>query len=200
MVKTPNSLRAAHIAVGIITLVLAGIVLAYPGSSVYMIAIWLSISLLFGGIEGVVIGAGAKYLSKGGRAMSMGLGAVAVALSIAIILFPLAASLTLIALFSIGLLFLGAGAIARGISQKRMSGWVRGMLVAVGAITVGLSIPVMVYPVLGLPILFAFVAAALIINGASYIAAGVTGAVYRRPFSMGFGRGSGQRSLESDTA
>jgi uncharacterized membrane protein HdeD (DUF308 family) len=199
MVKAPVSLCAAHTAVGIITLVLAGIVLVYPGISVFMIAVWLSISLFFAGIEGVIIGgAGGRFLSKGGRAMSVGLGAVAIALSIAVFVFPLAASLTLITLVSIGLLFIGASAIARGASEKRMSGWPRAMLIAVGAITVGLSVPVIIYPMLGLPILFAFVAAALIINGSSYVVADVTGAVFRRRLNLGLGRNSRDMSLESD--
>lgn len=198
MVKAPNSLRAAEIVVGVITIVLAGFVLAFPGFAIFLIVIWLAISLLFGGIDGIVIGAGAKHLSKGGRALSIGLGAVAIALSIAVFAFPAAAALTLTLLLSIALLFLGAGSIARGISEKRIPRWARGMLVAVGAVTIGLSIPVMIFPAFGLSILFTFISAALIINGASYIVAGITGAIFQ-PLYPGLGRGK-TRSWESDAA
>lgn len=39
MVKAAISVRAVHIAVGIVILVLAGIVLAYPGTGVILIAV-----------------------------------------------------------------------------------------------------------------------------------------------------------------
>ena len=196
IIKAPASFRFAQIAVGIITLVLAGIVLAFPGFAIFLVAIWLSLSLFFGGIESIIVGAGARHLSKAGRAISIGLGAVTVGLSIAVFAFPVAAAITVVVLLSIALLFLGAGAIAKGITESRSSripGWARMMLVAVGAITVGLSIAVMAFPVsIGMFILFALVATALIINGASYITAGVTGAIFFWPVSDGrlFGGGS----------
>ncbi len=186
IVKAPKSLRIMQIVVGAITLILAAIVLAFPRFAIILIAVWLSISLLFGGIEGVGIGVGAKHLSRRWRAISIGTGAVAIGLSIAVFAFPTAAVLTSILFLSIALLFLGAGGIARGISEKRMTGWARGMLVAVGVITLSLSIPVVIFPTFGLSILYAFVAAALIVNGASYIISGITGVIFR-PISLGFG-------------
>jgi uncharacterized membrane protein HdeD (DUF308 family) len=50
--KVPNSLRGAQIVVGVIILVLAGMILAFPGFALFLIAVWLSVSLLFAGIEG----------------------------------------------------------------------------------------------------------------------------------------------------
>jgi uncharacterized membrane protein HdeD (DUF308 family) len=192
MVKAPNSLRVMQIVVGTITLVLAAIVLAFPGFAIILITVWLSISLLFGGIEGVVMGVGARHMSRGWRAASIGVGAVAIGLPIAVFAFPLAAALTLVLFLSIALLFLGAGGIARGLYEKRMEGWARAMFVAVGAITVALSIAVLIFPGFGLFTLYALIAlisAALIVNGASYIVSGITGVIFR-PISIGFGRGA----------
>jgi uncharacterized membrane protein HdeD (DUF308 family) len=193
MVKAPNSLRVMQIVVGTITLVPAAIVLAFPGFAIILITVWLSMSLLFGGIEGVVMGVGARHMSRGWRAASIGVGAVAIGLSIAVFAFPLAAAaLTLVLFLSIALLFLGAGGIARGLYEKRMEGWARAMFVAVGAITVALSIAVLIFPGFGLFTLYALIAlisAALIVNGASYIVSGITGVIFR-PISIGFGRGA----------
>jgi uncharacterized membrane protein HdeD (DUF308 family) len=186
IVKAPNSLRIMQIIVGVITLVLAAIVLAFPGFAIILITVWLSISLLFGGIEGVIMGVGARHMSRGWRAVSIGVGAVAIGLSIYVFVFPLVAVLTLVLFLSIALLFLGAGGIARGISEKRIEGWARSMFVAVGAITLGLSIAVLVFPGFGLFTLYALIAAALIVNGASYIVSGITGVIFR-PISLGFG-------------
>ena len=188
IVKAPNSLRIMQIVVGAITLVLAAIVLTFPGFAIILIRVWLSISLLFGGIEGVVMGVGARHMSRGWRAASIVVGAVAIGLSIAVFVFPLAAALTLVLFLSIALLFLGAGGIARGLYEKRMEGWARGMFVAVGAITVALSIAVLIFPGFGLFTLYALIAAALIVNGASYIVSGITGVIFR-PIGIGFGRG-----------
>jgi uncharacterized membrane protein HdeD (DUF308 family) len=198
MVKTPNSLRAAQIVIGVITLALAGLVLAFPGFALFLIPIWLSISLLFGGIDGVIVGAGARFLSKGGRAISIGLGALAIGLSVAVLAFPGAAVLTLSLLLSLALLFLGAGGIAKGVSEKRMPGWARAMLVVVGAISVAVAIPIMAFPVLGVPIVFALLATALIINGASFVVAGITGAIFR-PVYRGPNRDT-KGSWESEAA
>jgi len=191
--KASNSLRVMEIVIGAITLVLAGIVLAFPGFAIFLIIVWLSISLLFGGIEEILIGVGAKHMSRGWRAVSIGVGAVAIVLSAAVFAFPGAAALTLVLLISIALLFLGAGGIARGISEKRMAGWARGMYIAVGAITIGLSILVVMFPVYGLSVLYVFLAAALIINGSSHIISGITGVIFR-PVRLEF-RGGGARSI-----
>jgi uncharacterized membrane protein HdeD (DUF308 family) len=83
--------------------------LAFPGFAIILITVWLSISLLFGGIEGVVMGVGARHMSRGWRAASIVVGAIAIGLSIAVFVFPLAAALTLVLFLSIALLFLGAG-------------------------------------------------------------------------------------------
>ena len=199
MVKAPNSLRIAQIVIGVITLVLAGLVLAFPVFAIFLIAVWLSISLLFGGIEGIVVGAGARHLSKGWRAISIGAGAVAIAVSVAVFAFPAAAAFTLTFLLSVALLFLGAGGIAKGVSEKRMAGWARGMLIAVGILTIGLSSAVIIFPAFGLSVLYGLIAAALIINGASYIVSGIAGVIFR-PARLGHGSDARRRFWESDSA
>ena len=197
IVKAPNSLRAMQIIVGIITLALAGMVIVFPLFAIFLIAIWLSLSLFFSGIEGLIVGMGARHMSKGWRAISIAVGAVTIALSIAVFAFPGAATLTLVLLLSIALLFLGAGAIAKGVSERRMVGWARGMLIAVGVITIGLSAAVVIFPTFGFSVLYTLVAAALIINGASHIISGITGAVFR-PVRMKRDDSPRKRSWESD--
>jgi uncharacterized membrane protein HdeD (DUF308 family) len=199
MVKAPNSLRVAQIVVGIITLVLAGLVVAFPVIAIFLIAVWLSISLLFGGIEEIIVGAGARHLSKRWRAISIGIGAVAIALSVTVFAFPGAATRTLIFLLSIALLFLGTGEVAKGVSEKHMAKWARGMLIAVGILTIGLSSAVVIFPGFGFTVLYVLVAAALIVNGASYVVSGITGVIFR-PMSIGRGSDAKRKFWKSDTA
>jgi uncharacterized membrane protein HdeD (DUF308 family) len=191
-------MRAMQIITGVLALVLAGIVLISPVNAAVLAAFWLALSLLFGGIEGVITGIWASHLSRGWRGFSIGAGVIAIMLSMAAFAFPGAAALTTIFLFSIALLILGAGGIARGLLEKRLSGWYRAMLVGVGSIALLLSVPVMISPVLvGLPTLYVFASAALVIIGVSYVIAGVSGAVFRPRDMVRSGMG---RSWESDAA
>lgn len=62
--------------------------------------------------------------------------------------------------------------------EKFMSGWVRAMYVIVCGISVTLSIAIIASPAFGLLTLYYLVSVVLTINGAAYIAAGITGMVY----------------------
>jgi uncharacterized membrane protein HdeD (DUF308 family) len=197
MIKTPNSLRAGQIITGVITIELATFAMIFPGLALYLIAIWLSVSLLFGGIEGVIVGASVTYLSKGWGAISIVAGAIAVLTSVAVLAYPGIGVLTSTLILSIGLFFLGSGSIARGVSEKSMTGWARTMYIAVGAITVGLSIPIVVFQVLGIRVLLTFAAVAPVIIGASHIIAGIRGAVFRPIHSS---LDSARRKFESEAA
>ena len=54
-----GTLRPANSS-GAITLVLAALVLLFPAVAVFVIVFWLSISLLFGGIDDMIVGIGAE--------------------------------------------------------------------------------------------------------------------------------------------
>ncbi len=147
--KAPKSVRTVEIIVGAITLVLAGLVIAFPLFAVLFIVFWLSLSLIFGGLEGIIIGASARHLSRGWRALSLGAGVFALIMGFVVLALPGAAVVTSIFLLGLGLLVLGSGAIAQGISGKHASGWARGMLIGIGAITVVLAMMTLVFPVFG---------------------------------------------------
>jgi uncharacterized membrane protein HdeD (DUF308 family) len=196
--KAPKYARTIDIVLGAIILILAGLVLASPAFAATLLVLWLSISLLFAGFEGIIVGASAKGLSGGQRAIRLIAGFVAVGLSIAVVAFPGAAILSSVVLLSIALVFLGASALGKGIMEKYMSGWARAMYIIVGGITIALSIPVIASPIFGLLTVYYVIASVLIINGAAYIIAGVTGAVY---VPIGLGLASGRKSFgESDAA
>jgi uncharacterized membrane protein HdeD (DUF308 family) len=197
--KAPKSVRTVEIIVGAITLVLAGLVIAFPLFAVLFIVFWLSLSLIFGGLEGIIIGASARHLSRGWRALSLGAGVFALIMGFVVLALPGAAVVTSIFLLGLGLLVLGSGAIAQGISGKHASGWARGMLIGIGAITVVLAMMALVFPVFGAELLYVFLATALIINGIGFIIAGVTGSKFT-PITPGSFVGGKKRQWESDAA
>ena len=199
MVKAPKSMRTVDIILGAITLVIAGLVIAWPGFGLTILLLWLSISLLFAGFEGIIVGAAGKGLSGGQRAFRLIAGVIAVGLSIAVIAFPVSALLSTVVILSIALLFIGGSAIGKGITEKFMSGWARAMYVIVGGVTVALSIGLMVAPGFGLLTVYSLMAAILVINGAAYVIAGITGAVYV-PIGIGLAGRDKKQFWESDAA
>ena len=177
-VKAPGYVRTIDIILGAISLILAGFVLAEPAFAATLLLLFISIALLFAGFEGIIVGAAGRGLTGGQRALRLIVGIIAVGLSMGVLIFPAATIYSSIVLLSVAFLFLGGAGIAKGITEKYMSGWARAMYIAVGAIAVGLSIPVLVYPLVGLTTLYYLMATVLIVNGAGYVIAGITGAVY----------------------
>jgi uncharacterized membrane protein HdeD (DUF308 family) len=199
MVKAPKSMRIIDIVLGAITLVIAGLVIAYPVFGVTILLLWLSISLLFAGFEGIIVGAAGKGLSGGQRAFRLIAGVIAVGLSIAVIAFPVSALISTAVILSIALLFIGGAAIGKGVTEKFMSGWARAMYVIVGGVTVALSIALIAFPAVGVMTVYSLMAAILIINGAAYVIAGITGAVYV-PIGISLAERGKKQFWESDAA
>jgi uncharacterized membrane protein HdeD (DUF308 family) len=201
LVKAPISIRIMEIVVGAITLILAGLIMAYPAFATMLILVLLSMSLLFAGIEGIIVGALGRRLSKGQRTLRVVAGIVAVGLSIATFAFPSVALLSLVVLLSIGLFFLGGSGIVKGILESGMSMWVRTLYVGVGVLTIGLSAAAIAAPGLALLTLYTLLAITLVINGAAYIATGIAGVVYVPMESSSIlGSESEKKKWQSDAA
>ena len=145
-IKAPKYVRIIDLVLGAISLILAGLVMGVPGFAGSLVVVFLSVALVVAGFEGIIVGALGRRLSRGQRALRLIVGVIAVGLSMAVIVFPISALISTTVLLSIAFLFLGAGAIAKGITERYMSGWARAMYVIVGGIVLALSIPVMVFP------------------------------------------------------
>ena len=90
IVKTPAWLRVLQISIGVISIILSGYVLLYPGITVLVAVQILSIVLLIVGIERIAIGIFSPYHRKSSsRFSNIGLGALAIAFSILIMAFPI---------------------------------------------------------------------------------------------------------------
>jgi uncharacterized membrane protein HdeD (DUF308 family) len=82
-VKTPAWLRVLQISIGVISIILSGYVLLYPGIAVLAAVQILLIVLLIVGIERIAIGIFSPYHRKSSsRFSNIGLGALAIAFSI----------------------------------------------------------------------------------------------------------------------
>jgi uncharacterized membrane protein HdeD (DUF308 family) len=81
----------------------------------------------------------------------------------------------LVTLLALGLLFIGIARIVHGVTNKNTSKWSRIFLIAVGILSIGVSIMVFVNPVVGIVILTFVLAINLLIIGIESIVHGVSG-------------------------
>jgi uncharacterized membrane protein HdeD (DUF308 family) len=170
-----KGIRILQIIIGVIAIALSIVVLANPGLGIEFLIFLLSLTLLVVGIERVSISF-LPYIRKSStRISNIILGGLAILLSIIVIAFPSFAMGMLVTLLALGLLFIGIARIVHGVTSKNTSKWSRIFLVAVGIISIGVSIMVFVNPVVGIVILTFVLAINLLIIGIESIVHGVSG-------------------------
>jgi len=170
-----KGIRILQIIVGIIAIALSLAVIINPGFGIEIIVFLLSLTLLVVGIERISI-AFLPYIRKSStRISNIVLGGLAIALSIIVIGFPIFTMGLLVTLLAIGLLFIGVARIVHGVFDKQTSKWSRIFLVAVGILSIGISLMVFINPVAGIFILTFMLAVNLLIIGVESIVHGASG-------------------------
>ena len=177
IVKTPAWLRVLQISIGVISIILSGYVLLYPGITVLVAVQILSIVLLIVGIERIAIGIFSPYHRKSSsRFSNIGLGALAIAFSILIMAFPIFSTLFLIFLGGFALLFNGIARIIHGVGGQGITRWSRVFLIGVGILSIVISGLVIAHPIgFGVRLLVVIMSLALMIIGIEMIAIGTAG-------------------------
>ena len=110
----PTWLRAANIGLGILTFILAVVVIASPGIAALTLVLILYIGLFLYGIAAISLGASANMTPTSWRAASIAVGALSVVLALVFLVVPGIAIGTWILLLAIGLFITGVEAIATG--------------------------------------------------------------------------------------
>jgi uncharacterized membrane protein HdeD (DUF308 family) len=125
--------RLAHIGLGVLVIILASLVMAFPVATAIFV-VWLSaFALLFGGISSIIAGIWSKkrrvyYVANGreayyvadksSRALSIAAGVLAIALSVATMAFPVFGVELAGILIGIGLLFYGIRLVVSGVNGR----------------------------------------------------------------------------------
>jgi uncharacterized membrane protein HdeD (DUF308 family) len=122
-----NRSRWGSVGLGVLTLIIAGIALAFPVGTATFVLILLAIALLFIGIAQIIRGLGDKQSRGWARGFSIGSGVIAIALSILIMFSPFYGAVLAAFILGIALLIIGIEIIASGISGRRMHIPGRGM-------------------------------------------------------------------------
>ena len=111
--------RWSSIGLGILILIFAGIAIAYPVGTAYLVIIFLGVALLFVGAARIAEGF-AHRVSGGLRALNIGAGILAIVLSILVMVSPAFGSAFAGVIIAIGLLIVGMYMIAAGIEGTRL--------------------------------------------------------------------------------
>lgn len=196
-IKAQSWLRAIDIVIGLVAVALAVLALTYQSLAIEALIFILSVALLVVGFARFVASITAEHLAHWLRAISAGAGlltitiaAIAIAriagrsflpiitrLASAIIAlpYPQLAVEALIFLLAFALLIHGIARIVVGRFAKVFPRWLRGLLVAVGSLTIAFSIVVLVNPAVGALTLVLLLSIALLIIGIESIVFGIKG-------------------------
>ncbi|MGZ8889600.1 MAG: DUF308 domain-containing protein [Halobacteriota archaeon] len=163
--KSSMWLRILEIITGLIIVVLAGYVIAYPRATIATLILFLAIALIIIGID-YFIRVFAKGITGWRRLLNLILSALAIIIAAYIIAYPaIYGSLTLVYLFGLALLFAGIASAARGTAG--------GLIVGILGIIIGFA--VIIFPGLGLETIVFLLAVFLAIFGLESIVSGILG-------------------------
>jgi uncharacterized membrane protein HdeD (DUF308 family) len=165
-------LRILEVILGIIVLILAGYVLAYPGTAILTLIFVLGIGLFVLGITRIA-GAFASGFPSGMRVLSFIIGVLSIILAIYVVAYPAAGAFTLVLLLGFGLLISGMEAITIGGSFGSGAG--KAASIVLGVISIILAFIVLLYPGIALGTLVILLALSFVILGIDAIASGILG-------------------------
>lgn len=112
--------RGASIGLGILILIFAGLAVAYPVGTAWIVTIFIGIALLFGGSASIVEGFSGKE-SGWKRAFLIGVGALLIIIGIVTLVSPLFGMAFAGFIIAIGLLIAGIEMIAAGATGTRLN-------------------------------------------------------------------------------
>jgi uncharacterized membrane protein HdeD (DUF308 family) len=173
-VRASGRWRALEVLGGIIVIALAIVALADPQFTITTLVIVIAAGLIIGGLFRITVGAFATVLPSPLRGFNVTGGVVAFVLGIAALLDLQAAVATLIGILAVALLLVGALEIGVGVARHPPV-WLRLVIVAIGVLTIILSVYVILDMSIGQTILAAILALALLLVGVRNIVHGITG-------------------------
>lgn len=118
---SPGGSRWGSVGLGILVIIIALIVMAFPVGTGVFLLILLALALLFDGIARVIHGIGNKTRGKVTRTFSIVAGVIAIALSIAIMASPVFGAELIGILLAIALIIIGIQIIVAGITGSRFA-------------------------------------------------------------------------------
>jgi len=165
-------LRAVQIGLGLLILVLSIVVLINPIIGAISVIFFLAFLLLFAGIEKIISG---LFVSGKSKFASIGLGIIVIIVSLIALAYPVDASIFVVLLLGIALLFDGISRIVHGIRDKQASKWAKSFSVGTGVLSIILAVIVIAFPAIGLVFAGILIGIALLVTSLQILSAGISG-------------------------
>jgi len=163
--KSPTWLRVTNIVLGVITIVIAILAIAFPGLASSTLILLISLGLFLLGAARILRAVFREGLTQFLRFLNGVIGIIILVLSVAVLILQTLVMLFLIWILSAAFLILGFARVIVAITDNESPSWVRILLVVVGLVTIGLSFLIFLQPALGELTLIIFLAWALFLNG-----------------------------------
>src|SRR5207237_4582167 len=167
-VRASGRWRAVEVLGGIIVIALAIFALADPQFTIQTLVIVIAAGLILGGLFRITVGAFATVLPSPLRSLNVTGGVIALVLGTAALLDLQAAVATLVGILAVALLLVGAVEIGVGVARHPPV-WLRLVILAIGALTIILSVYVILNMSVGQSILPAILALALLLVGIRHL-------------------------------
>jgi len=174
LLRQSGWLRALEILTGLLAIVFAVLVFAFPEWGISTLVILLSVGLFFIGVRSIAL-LGVKGLTKGIKVLNAITGIISLILAALVVVFPGYGIVTLLTFVSLALVVHGVGRMFLAYALKETTSLTRGLMAAVGVVDVILSIVVLFLPGLALLVFASVLAVLLIVSGAEMVASGVIG-------------------------
>jgi uncharacterized membrane protein HdeD (DUF308 family) len=167
-------LPSLDILFGSINVILAILVIVYPGLGVSILVFMLSFALFIMGGARIIVGIFTKDLKNRLKVANVIVGILTLILSIVAISYSELGTTILIYLISVGLIINGMMRVIVGVSTRVFPDWFRVSLVLIGLIAIILSLAVLALPNLTLITLVYVLSFNFLINGVARIFSGIS--------------------------
>lgn len=164
-----KNIRGYNIVTGLVEMLLAILVLIYSVQAITAFIIFLGIGILIVGFARIIDALADEKLSNAQVIWRFIVGVSAIVLALITIFLtitdPTLVILMLILWIAIAFLLTGLVRLFAGIIRKKYPGWMRGLFIIVGLVTIIFAILVLIYPTLGFVYIIVTLSISLLING-----------------------------------
>jgi uncharacterized membrane protein HdeD (DUF308 family) len=116
-----RSQRGVQIGIGVLVVVLAGLAIAFPAFTAFVVIGFVAFALMFNGVSSIVDGVGNKRMPGWARAFSIGIGALTIFVSSLAVISPLFGAIVVAFTLAVGLALYGIRLITSGIAGQRQT-------------------------------------------------------------------------------
>ncbi len=173
--RLPRWARAFSIIVGILVLIFAFAIVAFPELGLFTIVIWTAITLLSVGFGRIAVGLGVPNLSSGLKAFNIIAGVLVIIIAFVALWYPALTLAVQIILFALSLLVNGIAQLSVAGLGKRLPNAPKWLMALIGILSIIFAVLVIAFPGFGTAVLVALLALGLLMQGIDSIAIGVSG-------------------------